>query len=214
MRQTARQRGFTLASLLVILTIMAVVLAYTVPTMWSDVMRRERDYQTIWVMKQYARAIYEFQRDRGAPPMSLKELKEHNTPRRVLRRLYVNPLSGKMDWILVLPGTAPGQTAPGMTDDTGLTPSENQPAPLVVDPMTFQGQFIGVRPPQKGKSFVSLNGRGTYEMWSYTTQDLQQEITGVQITPGAPGAPTGGGTPGGPGTPAGGAGGVITPGKP
>ena len=36
------ERGFTLAALIVILTIMMVFVAYTVPRQWSTVMQRQR----------------------------------------------------------------------------------------------------------------------------------------------------------------------------
>ena len=59
---TESERGFTLAGLIVILTIIAVFLAYTVPTQWSKILQRDRERQTIFVMRQYARAIHESQK--------------------------------------------------------------------------------------------------------------------------------------------------------
>ena len=40
------------------------------------------------------------------------------------------------------------------------------------------GPIVGVRPNKTGKSYLTLNGADTYEQWSYTVQDLEQEITG------------------------------------
>lgn len=175
-----RERGFTLAGLLVILTVLAVVVAYTVPPAWSQIMKRERELQTIWVMKQYARAIYEFQRKRNALPVSLDQLKEQNTPR-VLRALYPDPLTGELDWILVPPGTpGGGATAPGLPP-----PSAQQPAPsarqpgqaLPSSPQDYKGPFVGVRPPVSGQSYIALNGANQYESWLYTVTELQQEMS-------------------------------------
>lgn len=215
------ERGFTLAGLLVILTIMGIVLAYTVPQMWSDVIRRERDLQTIWTMKQYARAIAEFQRRRQALPVSLDQLKEQNRPR-VLRRLYPDPLTGQMDWILIPAGTGvPGAPAPG-TPGT-KSPSLSNPSPQnpnwgqkpaggdqnagTSTSATGQpgrpgqssqtiGPFIGVRPPKTGRSFVAFKGIDRYENWSYTILDLQAEQDQAIRPPGA-GMPTSGTPPGG-----------------
>lgn len=153
------ERGFTLAALIVILTILAFVVAYTAPQMWSDVLRRERDYETIWVMKQYARAIAEFERKHNVAP-TWTQLKEQLDPR-VLRREYRNPLSGEMDW-LAIPATPPNQQAP----------AEGLPKVALKD---YPGALAGVRPPQTGKSFVSFNQRTTYETWSYTAQQAKQE---------------------------------------
>lgn len=193
MHRGSREHGFTLASLLVILTIISVMVAYTVPTAWSEVMKRERDYQTIWVMKQYARAIWEFQQDRKAMPTSLEQLKEHNTPRRVVRQLYKNPLSGEMDWIMVAPGQdqAAGGVAPGL-QPPGLQPQQPQqevPEGPRVDPMKYSGPFIGVRPPQRGPSIVTFNGKETYETWMYTINDLNKEIN-PEMQPTVPGGNT------------------------
>jgi type II secretory pathway pseudopilin PulG len=177
-RARTSQQGFTLASLLVILTVIAVLLAYTVPPMWSDIMKRERDIQTAWVVKQYARAIYEFQKKRGTWPVSLEQLKEQNTPR-IIRQLYPNPLSGEMDWVLLPPGTVPAVATP----ISGL-PSGQQPNPVQVPtgpPATGlsgqqSGPFVGVRPPNTGKAYVSINGSEEYESWVYTAEQFAQEL--------------------------------------
>jgi type II secretory pathway pseudopilin PulG len=199
------QAGFTLAGVLVILTILAVVLAYTVPSSWSDIMRREREHQTIFVMKQYARAIQEFQRTRNALPTSLDQLEEQKQPR-VIRRMYENPLSGEMDWILVAPGAPqfqPGAQigAPGITTPIGGgTPGEGQPGtgnqPAAGSPADYRGPFVGVRPPQTGPSMVVFREQDQYENWSYTILDLQQEQAGPQQQPPQGGVGAGPGAPG------------------
>ena len=186
------ERGFTLAGVLVILTILAVVLAFTVPRMWSDVLQRERDIQTIWVMKQYARAIAEFQRRHGSLPVSLEQLAEQQDPR-VLRKLYPNPLSGEMDWILVPPGT-PATGGGTRTDldpnsrlgapSTGLSP-QPQPQPGTGSrPGSTIGPFIGVRPPTSGTSYVALNGVDRYEEWVWTVNEYQKELNPQPAVPG------------------------------
>jgi len=213
-RRTA-QSGFTLAGLLVILTVIAVIAAFLVPKMWSSIMWRERDLQTMWVMEQYARAINDFQRATGGLPTNLEQLEKQKMPR-VLRQTYVNPLSGELDWIMVPVGTAtpglqqqpgqPGQPAQGggpgrpqgnQPPGTGL-PSQGQgPGGLGIqqgggDPRSYSGPFIGVRPPQTGDSFLELFGQKSYENWMYTINELQLE----QAARGA--VPPPGQQPGGP----------------
>lgn len=194
-RHRRGERGFTLATLLVVLTVLAIVLAYSVPEMWSTIMQRERDRQTIWVMKQYARAIHEFQRKRGQPPTSMEQLQKAENPR-ILRKLWVNPLSGKMDWIIipagsvtltpVLPGgVRPGGPTPSPGTGTGTNDAEGEPGKPALpgvkgDPMAYRGAFIGVRPPQTGESFLALNDATTYDTWIYTTNEFQQELNASQ----------------------------------
>lgn len=186
------QSGYTLAAVLVILSIVAIITAYLVPKMWSDIMWRERDLQTIFVMKQYARAINDYQRVRGGLPTSLEQLEKQTLPR-VLRQTWNNPLSGELDWILVPQGTAtpgqqPAQGAGGAPpgQQSNQPPGTGQPArgqgpgtptnqlgqPGGGDPRNYSGPFIGVRPPQTGASFLELNGQKSYENWIYTVNEL------------------------------------------
>lgn len=173
------QEGYTLAALLVILTVLAVVIAYSVPPLWSTIMQREREKQTIWVMQQYARSIQEFQRKRGTFPVSLDQIVEQKNPR-VLRQLYPNPLSGEVDWILVPVGTPSpaqtGQAAPGLPQAPRAPVPPPQAAPG--GPGTQIGPFIGVRLPQSGDSFLELNGASRYEEWMYTINELQRDQGG------------------------------------
>lgn len=200
----AGQEGFTLAALIVILTIISLVIAYTVPEQWSLVMRRERERQTIFLMKQYARGIMEWQRKHNAAPVSLDQLKEAREPR-LLRGggEWINPLTGsEEDWILVPPGaiqaggapvpmpptaggsnpvTAPPQSPRAIADPTTGAPLQatpGQPSRLNPDasPADYIGPFIGVRPNAKGRSLLSLNGAEDYGEWVYTVQDLQRDI--------------------------------------
>lgn len=115
MRASAPKRrgseGFTLAGLIVILTIIALVVAYTVPDQWSLIMKRERERQTIFIMKQYARGILQWQRKHnGTLPVSLQQLQDAREPL-MLRNggKWPCPLTGREeDWILV-PDAAVGQ---------------------------------------------------------------------------------------------------------
>lgn len=163
---------------MVILTILAVSLAYSVTPQWSQIMKREREIQTVWVMKQYARAIQEFQRKRGTFPVSLEQLAEQTNPR-ILRQLYPNPLTGEIDWILVPAGApTPALTAGGAPP--GMAPPPQQPTPPPAGGMAGQttGPFIGVRLPLSGQSFVELEGADQYEEWMYTVNELIRDQGG------------------------------------
>ena len=169
-RISDRERGFTLAGLIVILSIILIFVAYTVPRQWSAIMRRDRERQTIFVMKQYARAIYEFQKTKGNP-VKLDQIKEARLPRyiRGVKGEYLDPLTGKVDWVLVPAGAVTRTTDPA----TGkVTTNFNAAA----SPKDYVGPFVGVRPPLTGKSMLSLNGADMYENWVYTVEDLKTEI--------------------------------------
>lgn len=114
------QRGFTLAGLLIILTIVMVFVAFTVPKQWSTIMQRERELQTIFIMRQYARACYEFNQRHKVWPSSIDQVKDARLPRfiRGPKDGYVDPLTGEVDW-LIIPFAAAQQGGSG----TGTTPN-------------------------------------------------------------------------------------------
>jgi type II secretory pathway pseudopilin PulG len=206
LRLTGGQEGFTLAALIVLLTIISLVIAYTVPEQWSLVMRRERERQTIFLMKQYARSIMEFQKKHQAPPTSLKQLQDARNPRMIRGAGdWPCPLTGKEgDWILVpqtaiLPPGVPGMPqggglpppgAPAGTPATGTAPAPGAGAPVdpnqpfatgsrlnpAASPPDYEGPFIAVRPRASGPSLIALNGAEDYSEWVYSVTDLTAEI--------------------------------------
>jgi type II secretory pathway pseudopilin PulG len=207
-RAAASEAGFTLAGVMVILSVMLIFLAYTVPRQWSAIMQREREQQTIYAMQQYARACFEFQRKNNTYPVNPSQLKEARTPRMIrgVTGEIVDPLTGQYDWLVItqaqaasIPANGPpgsNQTAgPGFnpsgqnpnyqngqngvapqTGTTGTNPSGTPTLPGVPIKDYAGGPFVGVRPPVSGKAMITLNGNETYETWSYTALDLNNDI--------------------------------------
>lgn len=169
------QEGFTLAALLVILTIIAMVIAYTVPEQWSIIMGRERDKQTIFLMKQFARSIKAWSMKNGGTPTSLDQILDARRPR-YIRGVDkpVCPLTGKADdWILVPFTAITNSTANPQNNQFQAEPSKlNKEA----SPREYTGPFIGVRPAATGKSYIAFNGAEDYSEWVYTIMDLEADI--------------------------------------
>jgi type II secretory pathway pseudopilin PulG len=194
---------------MVILSIMLIFLAYTVPRQWSAIMQRERELQTIYAMQQYARACLEFQRKNNTYPVNPNQLKEARSPRMIrgVTGEIPDPLTGEVDWLVITqaqaasipangpPGTqqiaGPGfnpsgqnpayqnggnGSTPGINPQTGSNPNGTPSLPGVPIKDYAGGPFVGVRPPVSGKSMLSLNGNETYETWSYTAIDLNNDI--------------------------------------
>lgn len=171
-----------------------VFIAYTVPRQWSKVMQRERERQTIFVMKQYARAIREWSSKHGGTnPVSLDQLKEARLPRvmRGPKGEYVDPLTGKVDWILVPPtaiqtlggvggGVGVNVGGVGVGGTTGTTTSGTQGPQYALNkdasPKDYVGPFVGVRPPISGQSMLKFKEAEAYDQWVYTTLDLKVDI--------------------------------------
>lgn len=195
-RSSEAQEGYTLAALIVVLTIISIIIAFTVPTQWSLVMRRERERQTIFLMKQYARGIAAWERKHQGLPVSLEQLQKARQPR-FLRGtgVWPMPLTGREeDWIMVPPnaieavagGAAvppPGQTGVGVGRGPNPAGAPGQPGKLnpAASPKDYVGPFVAVRPNATGPSLIALNGAEDYSQWVYTLQDLKNEIMGRQM---------------------------------
>jgi len=185
LRTLRSEQGFTLAALLVLLTIIALVVAYTVPEQWSMVLGRERDKQTIFLMKQYARAIKAWTGKNGGMPTSLDQISDARRPRFIRGNgKWVCPITGKEgDWILVPPGAVTAQQAnvPDNIRRYANTSANNAaagPSSLnkEASPVDYVGPFIAVRPKASGKSFIVFKGAADYSEWVYTVQDLDLDI--------------------------------------
>ena len=175
-----RERGFTLAGVIVLLTIMMIFAAYTVPRQWSAILQRDRDKQTIFIMRQYAKSISAFQDKNKTWPVSMDQLKDARAPRflRGPKDGYIDPLTGQIDW-LIIPASAlgaAGQPPPipaNQTQTAAATTSTAAPGVSMKD--YAGGPFIGVRPNKSGKSFLEFRTQQTYEMWMYTALDYRAD---------------------------------------
>src|SRR5947209_11440346 len=138
------ESGFTLAGVLVIMTIMMIGVAYTVPRMWSTVMKREREQETIFAMQQYAKAIAEFRDKNKTYPTSPQQLKDARQPRMIrgVKGEYTDPLTGEVDW-LVIPQAAgaslPVHPLPYTVNPQGPVPPPPPPPPPPLGPTGASG---------------------------------------------------------------------------
>ncbi len=173
------EQGFTLAALIVILTIMMIFVAYTVPRQWSTVLQRDREARTIFAMRQYARAIYDFQVKHQSYPTSMDQLSKARQPRYVrgVKGELIDPLTGEVDWLLIPAASGGQQQIRGQNPPTTTTQGQ-PPTTIPAIPMKDYagGPFIGVRPNKSGKSMLTLNGADQYDQWNFTALDMKAEI--------------------------------------
>jgi len=110
-RVASRARGVVLLALLLALALGGIGLMAAVDV-WSVTRQREREQELLFVGDQYRQAIqrYYFAAPSGTPrvlPGSLEALLEDDRypmPIHHLRRLYPDPISGKLEWGLVRAG--------------------------------------------------------------------------------------------------------------
>lgn len=99
-----RARGFTYVALLIAMAIVGAGLAGAAE-MWSQGERRERERELLFIGGEFRRAIERYyQQSPGVAksyPQELSDLVEDRrfpTPRRHLRRMYRDPMTGKAEW--------------------------------------------------------------------------------------------------------------------
>lgn len=69
--------------------------------MWRTIAQRDREEELLFRLGEFRRAINRFRAEHNRFPRDLKELLDDRTtlqPRRYLRRIYTDPMTGKADW--------------------------------------------------------------------------------------------------------------------
>jgi type II secretory pathway pseudopilin PulG len=102
--RTPSARGFTYVGLLALLVLIGLLLA-AAGDVAATAAQRERETQLLWVGHEYRAALGRYWRQRRAFPQTLEELlgAAPDAPVQVrhLRRLYPDPMTNAVDWVLV-----------------------------------------------------------------------------------------------------------------
>ncbi len=97
-------RGFTYVGLLALIVLIGILLA-AAGEVASTAAQREREVQLLWVGHEYRTAIGRYWSRKRAYPQTLQELlgsaPDAPVQVRYLRRLYPDPMTNAIDWVLV-----------------------------------------------------------------------------------------------------------------
>lgn len=99
-----RSTGFTYIGVLVVIVIMGAALGATAKV-WHTVYQREKERELLFVGDQFRQAIGLYYRVGKKYPVSLEDLlKDPRQPsiQRYLRKIYHDPITGKVEWGLTL----------------------------------------------------------------------------------------------------------------
>jgi type II secretory pathway pseudopilin PulG len=226
MHEAADQKGYAMATLLVAMSIMAVMMSVLLPA-WKQMVRREKEAELVFRGEQYTRAIRLFQQRSGPGvlPPSVDVLVEQ----RYLRQPYKDPITNEK--FLVLPGlvqasgsqtniqfsntTTGGPTAGsqlqarmqetqdrlrGLTGrgSTGGAGGSGGIAGAIEQPATgaVPGGITGVVSRSPDESIRVYNGRTHYNEWEFRYTAPAQPSGGGAGGPGGPGGRGGRGADG------------------
>lgn len=162
-------RGFTYIGVLLLVALMGAVLAGTA-TVWRTMSQRDKERELLFVGHEFRKAIgLYYERTPGAAkqyPKTLEDLlqdKRQPALTRYLRRLYVDPMTGKKEWGLV---KGAGGTIMGVYSLSTEIPIKT-------------GNFD-----EADKDF---EGMGSYAEWKFVHKPGQGGATPAPGTPAPPG---------------------------
>lgn len=95
--------GFTYLGILLAVAFLGIALA-AVGIVWTTTLRREREAQLLFVGDAFRSAITSYYANGRQLPQTLDDLIEDKrvpVPRRHLRRIYLDPMTGQADWQLL-----------------------------------------------------------------------------------------------------------------
>lgn len=155
------EAGFTYLGLLILLVIMGILLAAT-GEVWSTVQKRANEEELLFIGHQFRQAIQQYyERSPGGAkkyPRSLDDLlldNRYQATQRFLRKIYVDPMTGKAEWGVV---KAPNEGIAGVY-------SLSEEAPLKDAGFDQQDQAF-----EQAK---------TYSDWQFTYQVVAQGASGT-----------------------------------
>jgi type II secretory pathway pseudopilin PulG len=167
--QNSGEAGYTLAMLVMVIAIMAIMMAAAVEIV-SFQAQREKEAELIFRGQQYVEGIRLYRQKYGRYPMRMKELWEADP--KVLRRKWTDPITGSDEWGLVFQG----QDGRELTTRRRRGP---QPTPTRTPVFERQrenegekvGPIIGVHSLSTETSIKVYEGRTQYDMWKFVLQE-------------------------------------------
>lgn len=153
------ERGFTMVAVVVAMAVMAIMMGVAVQTVTFQ-RQREKEEELIFRGNQYVEAIRLFRARNGRFPLTLKELEEAKP--RVLRKAWVDPITGQKDWVPVFLGEE-GTGVEGI----GIGIAIPTPPPGGERKSEARGPIVGVRSRSCQESIKVYEGRTRYCDWKF-----------------------------------------------
>lgn len=174
--------GFTLAAMVVTLAIMAVFLTVAVQTATFQ-RKREMEEELIFRGQQMVEGVRLFRARFGRFPLSLEEM--YKAKPRCLRKKWVDPITGKANWVPIFLGQDGQAGTPGRPGGPPVAPT---PTPRGgfgggVPSPEARGPIIGVASRSCESSIKLFEGRARYCDWKFVFDPQRQGKGGIQPPP-------------------------------
>jgi len=163
------EAGYTLAILVMVIAIMAIMMAAAVEIV-SFQAQREKEAELIFRGQQYVEGIRLYRKKYGRYPMRMKELWEADP--KVLRRKWTDPITGSDNWGIVFQGQEGRELTVPPQAGRGATPTRT---PVFERGREDEGEkvgpIIGVYSKSTETSIKVYEGRTQYDMWKFVLQE-------------------------------------------
>jgi len=166
--------GFTLVSLLALITIMGIAMATIAPT-WRYIVIRDREEELIFRGEQYQMAISLYQKKFNALPTKLEDLFKQ----RCIRRLFKDPMTGR-DFELIY------SAAGGNVRASRLSANDQRRLAQRDMPGSSSLPIIGVVSTSKDKAIRMWKDKEFYNEWEFIAGEQDE---GQTQQPGEEGSP-------------------------
>jgi type II secretory pathway pseudopilin PulG len=159
--------------LFVVMAVMAIFLTVAVQSA-SFQAQREKEEELIFRGQQAVEAIRLFRARNGRFPLTLDELVKAKP--RVLRKPWVDPMTGQADWVPVYLGEEAGTVVGGSPAPTPTPGTRGRPA-------AARGPIIGVRSSVCADAIKIWEGRTNYCEWKFYFDPQKVTVPGGQPKP-------------------------------
>lgn len=175
--------GFTLAGALVILAVLAIFMALSVP-LWTRIKQRENEKELIFRGKEYMEAIGRYQAKFGTYPNDLDTLLKL----KMIRKLYKDPMTKSGKWKVLHPDslvqtgaagqqnkivTGGGQEEEDQNDDEDKVEEDKDKSDEEPEVETT-GPVVGVVSRSKKTSIMVYDSQTHYNQWKFVYALAQQ----------------------------------------
>ncbi len=171
-KNTEPDNGYTLVGLIIAISFLLVATMVAVP-LWSTAIKREKEKELIFRGMQYAIAIEEYKMKTGKDLLDLESLIK--TKPRVIRKLWTDPMTGKVDWRLIHRGEIMIQRRREIAGLNSNDKNEKSGSDLTAPPDIggMGGPIIGVASTCEDESIRIYQDKNRYSEWLFTVNELK-----------------------------------------